>query len=378
MNTKSIINWLFGILFIVIGIGLVFTDSKFISGIIMFVVATILIPPTAKFIETKLSLKISFLVKIIIGIIGFIIFISSINSDSNLADTESTPQKQVNESLKINDDINTDLAQTEEKTTEEKEELQNIFLTISAETVKNDEIKINGETNLPNGSILEIAIYRPIIYQWKVFDSSDPFSSIIGTNSNVKVIDGKYSSLIKINENKWFKDIDLVEKFKNDVETRVIFSLNNGVSPDIIQPKNVVEVVGQKGEYLKGDLATEYGTIETSIIFDYPPKTLEKNFALGDVMDYKRKVDEKTLNEYFQEKTSPIAVSNLGWEVKKNPQGDGYLVAYKFSVNGLTSVPIWLVQNSKIYWVNGKAHTYTEELPETDVISAGDAYDLFK
>ncbi len=118
MNIKLLINsftgWLFGILFIIIGIGLAFADSKFFSGLIMFVVATILLPPTAKLIEAKFKLKISPLIKIIIGVIGFIVFVVSISSESNSAKNELTPQKQVSETTKVEENINSQ-PQTDEE-----------------------------------------------------------------------------------------------------------------------------------------------------------------------------------------------------------------------------------------------------------------------
>ena len=118
MKTKSIINllinWIFGILFIIIGIGLAFMDFKFFAGLTMFVVAVVLLPPTAKLIETKLKLKISFSIKIIVGIIGFIIFIVLINTNSNSIDNKLIPHKQAVEISETKENINANLEKTKE------------------------------------------------------------------------------------------------------------------------------------------------------------------------------------------------------------------------------------------------------------------------
>lgn len=82
-----ILSWTFGILFTLIGITSVF--SELIFGIIVLVMAAVLLPPVNKLIDEKWKIHLSGGVKIVVIIVGFIIF----GSMNDVSDT--TKQKNI-------------------------------------------------------------------------------------------------------------------------------------------------------------------------------------------------------------------------------------------------------------------------------------------
>lgn len=83
-----ILGWIFGILFALTGIISVFSEP--IPGIVMLIMAAVLLPPINKLVDEKWKLHLSGGMKIVVIIIGFIIFGSTI-------DTSETEKQQNNQ-----------------------------------------------------------------------------------------------------------------------------------------------------------------------------------------------------------------------------------------------------------------------------------------
>ena len=105
-----ILSWIFGILFALTGIITVFSEP--IPGIVMLIMAAILLPPINKLVDKKWKLHLSGGMKIVVIIIGFIIFGSTI-------DTSETEKQQNNQS-QIQQEQEQSISNTEQQKDEAK------------------------------------------------------------------------------------------------------------------------------------------------------------------------------------------------------------------------------------------------------------------
>lgn len=105
MTLGLILSWIFGIIFALDGIFSVF--SKPIPGIIMLIMAAVLLPPIAKLVDQKWKFHLSGVMKILIVIIGLIIF-GATSGTSNVskiqqAETQKEEQQITNNEPTTND-----------------------------------------------------------------------------------------------------------------------------------------------------------------------------------------------------------------------------------------------------------------------------------
>lgn len=76
----GILSWIFGVLFILGGIGITIASIEtknlqlFISALILFFIAFVLLPPSNKFMINKLKFELSGGIKIAVVIVGLIVF----------------------------------------------------------------------------------------------------------------------------------------------------------------------------------------------------------------------------------------------------------------------------------------------------------------
>ena len=109
-----ILSWIFGILFALTGIISVF--FKPIPGIVMLIMAAVLLPPITKLVDQKWKFHLSSGVKVIVIIIGLIIFGSTIDT-SNTKSQNKQPQAQQEQKQTIS---NTEQQKDKIKPTEEQ------------------------------------------------------------------------------------------------------------------------------------------------------------------------------------------------------------------------------------------------------------------
>jgi len=93
ISVGLVLSWIFGILFALIGIVSVFSEP--ISGIIMLAMAAVLLPPIVKLVDDKWKFHLSGGIKIIVIIIGFIIFGATV--DKQKIANQDKPQQQAQE-----------------------------------------------------------------------------------------------------------------------------------------------------------------------------------------------------------------------------------------------------------------------------------------
>ena len=104
-----ILSWIFGVLFALTGIVSVFSEP--IPGLVMLIMAAVLLPPVTKLVDQKWKFHLSRGMKVVVIIIGFIIFGATIDT-SNVSTTQQTePQKEEQPQTETNEQ-----ATNEEKT----------------------------------------------------------------------------------------------------------------------------------------------------------------------------------------------------------------------------------------------------------------------
>lgn len=87
-----ILSWIFGILFALTGIISVFSEP--IPGIVMLIMAAVLLPPVNKFVDEKWKFHLSGGMKVVVLIIGFIIFGSTIDTSKQQSNQAPAQQEQ--------------------------------------------------------------------------------------------------------------------------------------------------------------------------------------------------------------------------------------------------------------------------------------------
>jgi len=87
-----ILSWIFGVLFVLTGIIFVFSEP--IPGIVMLIMGAVLLPPVNKLVDEKWKFHLSGGIKIVVIIIGFIIFGSTIDTSETEKQQNNQPQVQ--------------------------------------------------------------------------------------------------------------------------------------------------------------------------------------------------------------------------------------------------------------------------------------------
>jgi len=140
-------------------------------------------------------------------------------------------------------------------------------LTLNAQK-DGENIKVEGETDLPNDSKLTIEVARPTT----LAGESDKGYSKVGWGTPL-VKDGKYSAEIKVDD---ISTTDYVISI--EPRCRITVSFYPNWYGDKIQNDEVLELVGSKGENLAGDLIKTIGSatknpyqiLETTATIDFP------------------------------------------------------------------------------------------------------------
>lgn len=116
----SILSWIFGVLFALIGIVSVFSDP--IPGLIMLIMAAVLLPPVVKLIEQKSNFKLTRGIKAVVLIIGFIVFGATVDTSTTTLNQPQNNQGVVESSDQNNAEVKEEQPQTENKEQADNEE----------------------------------------------------------------------------------------------------------------------------------------------------------------------------------------------------------------------------------------------------------------
>ena len=127
ISVGLILSWIFGVLFALTGIVSVFSEP--IPGLVMLIMAAVLLPPVTKLVDQKWKFHLSSGMKIVVIIIGLIIFGATIDT-SNVSSTQQTePPKEEQQATQnedvINETVTTEQANEEQPQPETKEQAVN-------------------------------------------------------------------------------------------------------------------------------------------------------------------------------------------------------------------------------------------------------------
>ena len=137
-----ILSWIFGILFALTGIVSVFSEP--IPGLVMLIMAAVLLPPVTKLVDQKWKFHLSRGMKIVVIIIGFIIFGATIDT-SNVSTTQQTePQKEEQQTTQnedvVDETVTTEQVNEEQPQAETNEQVANEEKTETIPTPEKAEI----------------------------------------------------------------------------------------------------------------------------------------------------------------------------------------------------------------------------------------------
>ena len=165
-------------------------------------------------------------------------------------------------------------------------------------TIEGDLLRINGKTNLPNGSILAIDVdrkYRELYDEDNYSGYQLEYSTTIVNNgffnSSVVLKDDLEFNRIKELQNMVNKNSLIKRKFEwisNKVNLGVVFTPIDGfdwISKQLSssQPANVLDIVGKYGENMKGEYVEEIKVVYS----DIPLREIKKSFDIEYPIDKK-------------------------------------------------------------------------------------------
>ena len=108
-----ILSWIFGVLFALTGIVSVF--SELIPGLVMLIMAAVLLPPVTKLVDQKWKFHLSDGIKIVVIIIGFVIFGSTIDTSKTTKQQNNQPQIQQEQAVSNIEQQKDEIKPTEEQ-----------------------------------------------------------------------------------------------------------------------------------------------------------------------------------------------------------------------------------------------------------------------
>src|SRR3990167_1849297 len=94
------LGWLFGVFFLMPGIGGILSGD-YLPGFGCLIMAAVLLPPSSKFIEQKIKLRLTRVVKSAVLVVAFIIIVATIPKKEAINPTPPQPSPQVSEQKEV-------------------------------------------------------------------------------------------------------------------------------------------------------------------------------------------------------------------------------------------------------------------------------------
>lgn len=111
ISVGLILSWIFGVLFALTGIISVFSEP--IPGLVMLIMAAVLLPPVTKLVDQKWKFHLSSGMKIVVIIIGLIIYGATVDTSNVSTTQQDEPQKEEQQATQ-NEDVVDETATTEQ------------------------------------------------------------------------------------------------------------------------------------------------------------------------------------------------------------------------------------------------------------------------
>jgi len=172
---------------------------------------------------------------------------------------------------------NTEQVKQENPKKQLKEEVSIYELKVEASATNSDMIEVKGTSNLPDGSIISVIINRISIWQG---ENEERFFRI--GFANLKVQNKKFSAAIPVDDKKFLEFEKISGEFIKELNENVEVVVNFDPSSEL-QSKDVVEVIGKKGEKLEGSPQKSiFGSLT-----DNPVNQLEVKLRTNLIFPYK-------------------------------------------------------------------------------------------
>lgn len=327
-----ILSWIFGILFALTGIISVFSEP--IQGIIMLIMAAVLLPPVNKVVNEKWEFHLSGGMKIVVIIIGFVIFGSTVDTSEIEKKQNNQPEVQQEQEQPIS---NTEQQKDEVKPTEEQPKTDNNEKSVETDSNEYKEILIPSSRSGDKGK------YYLMKYE-KIGDNIKALNKRVGVDSVGYTITETNCKTMQIRE----------------------FGYSEESPSEIIEkPSEWYDLVSGSS---KSDLAkflcenfykNEEKTETTPILFDVPA-LLDKNIS------YFAPVFGQPVNE--KPEPTGIAIQTGAETWTKRFEKDGYAIAVTYKINGGKVTEIFL---SKGTYDMPLKETWISKAEVDDLLSRG-------
>ncbi|MCX6321518.1 MAG: hypothetical protein NTX93_06920 [Bacteroidia bacterium] len=140
------------------------------------------------------------------------------------------------------------------------EQLKEYKIEINASDAGGGKVKINISTNFPDGTNLNINVGR----EYYVKGDKEIYSGGL-FDKDFSVINGKFETIIIINDKEWYNEHQrLVKALPDDIQP--IAKISDNITIDVLytaaapQPSNVLKILGTRGEFVTGEGSEHFGT----------------------------------------------------------------------------------------------------------------------
>lgn len=148
ISKGATLSWIFGVILVFFGfVGVM--SSDFLPGLMLALMGAILIPPVGQFIENKWKFKLTTAKKVIFLVVGFFVFVFSIDSpDSSKTATQVASDQKPAVEVKTDSEVKAELpattgaAQIEAPATEQGKTLYQVLKVVDGDTVA---VQIDGK-----------------------------------------------------------------------------------------------------------------------------------------------------------------------------------------------------------------------------------------
>ncbi len=233
ISVGLVLGWIFGILFALTGISSIFSEP--VSGIVMLIMAAVLLPPINKIVDKKWKFHLSGGIKIVLIVIGIIIFSSTVDTSNTTDQKDNQSQVQQKQQQAI---LETKQPKDESKLTEEEHlksaNNEHVNETESEPQKSPTETKPNLETGADTIIENHCQSEWPNDAKMKAYCKEQQYNGLTTLNLNKPsdVTESQFSTIRNHCKNEWPTDFKM-RAYCEGQQYDGVRTLNNGKSADI-------------------------------------------------------------------------------------------------------------------------------------------------
>lgn len=246
ISVGLVLGWIFGILFALTGISFVFSEP--VSGIVMLIMAAILLPPINRMVDKKWKFHLSGGIKIILIVIGLIVFGSTVDTSNTTKqkDNQLEVQQEQQQAILEADQSKNELGLTEEEQpnttnneqTNETEKTETIPLSNNEPELEPQKSPTKTKSNSETGA--NIIIENHCQSEWpndakmKAYCKEQQYNGLTTLNLNKPsdITESQFSTIRNHCKNEWPTDFKM-RAYCEGQQYDGVRTLNNGKPADI-------------------------------------------------------------------------------------------------------------------------------------------------